>query len=593
MYTRHSLAFAILFMLLLPARSQYITHGPATGGLTHNSARMYIRTTFTNPFTIEVDDDSTFASPQVINASADPLKDSSVVIDINGLQSNTYYYFRCKFNGNPDVRKGRFKTFPLPGEKTDFTLVTGSCQETANMDVFDRIRELEPLMLIHTGDWTYPSYQMDNTYPDVWATVQKSWQRRYNEYKMKDMLLTVPIDYVHDDDDGFGVAQNYWNSTDYYVDSVGGVHNYFTVDTLSMQGRYNHMRGYVENFPHYPMVDTAHGLFHSFVIGNTEVFFLDTRSEAVPSHVGFVFNNSTQLWEFNPDTSNYFIGPTQMSWLKQKLQNSTADWKIISCGLPFNKNLDILIAFGVFLQNSILTIGNETGTGMRLAMAFAGYWAGHPYEQKELLDFIEVNQIKDVLFISGDTHHNVIDDGRNAGLPEINASGLSVADLSLAYWINEYGAPLGYPVLDSLWNVGGNGLAPDTNLNNAFGQLDIYKGDSLRMCVVDEHGVKMACHTLINSSIVGLEQLPNKMFGTVYPNPTNGQLTISLNDQAGKTTSNALYMINTEGKFIRWISKTVKPGMVITEDISSLPGGIYYLVYEDDHNRSYFKIIKN
>lgn len=580
-------------MLSLAANihAQYITHGPASGGITHESARIYIRTTFTNPFVLEVDDDSLFLTPFVFNPIVDPLKDSSIVIDITGLQSNTYYFFRFTFNGNTDIRKGRFKTFPMPGEKTNFTLVTGSCQETANMDVFDRMKEINPLLMLHTGDWTYPSYQLDNSYPDVYSTVQKSWRNRYNENKMKDMLMTIPIDYIHDDDDGFGVAQNYWNSTAYYIDGNGNVVNYFNVDTLSMTGRHNHMKGYVENFPHYPLPDTSHGLYHSYLIGNTEVFFIDTRSEAEPSHKGFKFNTSTNLWEFDPDTNHYFLGPTQMSWLKQKLQNSTADWKIITCGLPFNKKLNILIAFGLFVQSSVITVGPETGTGMRVAMAFAGYWAGHPFEQNELIDFIEVNHINNVLFVSGDTHHNVMDDGTNSGFPELNASGLSVADLSLAYWINSYSEPLGYPVLDSIWNKGGNGLAPDTNLNNAFGKLDIYKGDSLKMCVVDYMGNTVACHTIINSSILGKEEINQEAFDKIYPNPTKGFANIEISNLVGKK-NNRLYLIQSDGKFVKEVAINVLPNSTVTANITELPNGIYYIVYEDLNTRSYMKLIK-
>lgn len=589
---RKEIAFTCGMMLAGSIYAQYITHGPVTGGITHQSARMYVRTGFTNPFVIEVDDDSLFTSPQTINASTDPAKDSTTVVDIGGLQSNTYYYFRCKFNGTPDIRKGRFRTFPQPGEKTDFVLVTGSCQETPNMDVFDRIRETEPLLMLHTGDFTYPSYQLNNSYPGTYSTVQLSWRKRYEEYKMKEMLLTVPIDYIHDDDDGFGTAQHYWDTPLFYTDTAGNVINYFDVDTLPIQGRYNCMRAYTEYFPHYPLPDTAQGLFHSLMIGNTEVFFLDTRSNADPNYRAFKFNTGTQLWEFDPDTSHTLLGSVQFNWLKQGLQNSTADWKILVCGLPFNRQLRILIEFGIFLQTGIFDIGNTQGTGFRLAAAFSNYWAGHPYEQQELLDFLAIHQVKDVVVLSGDTHHNVIDDGLNAGLPELNASGLSVADLGLAYYINEYSATLGYPVLDSLWNGGGNGLGSNPNFLNAFGKVEVFKGDSLRLCVVDEDGNTVACHTVIHSSLVGVPDPTAESFGTVSPNPTTGICTIRIAHHQSYGSKDALYLVNSEGKFIRNLASNIHGPVTFTSDLSDLGPGLYYIIYDGRYLRGATRLIK-
>ncbi len=573
-------------------QAQNITHGPITGAIDHQSAKVYVRTGFTPTFVLEVDDDSTFVSPSIYNITADPAKDSTVITTVTGLASNTYYYIRFKFSGIPDVKKGRFKTFPMPGEQTNFTLVTGSCQETANMNTFARIAEIEPLMMLHTGDFTYPSYQLDASYPTNYATMQLSWRKRYEENIMKDMLLKVPIDYIHDDDDGFGSQRNLWISPEFTYDSISfDVHNYYTVDTIPLIGRYNHSRAYTEYFPHYPLVDTSQGLFHSYVIGNTEIFFLDTRSMADPVYECFAYDALTDNWSFAPDTSHSILGNIQMNWLKQGLLNSTADWKILACGLPFNKNMRKLIDIGLFFQNSVLEISGVPQTGMKLATSYANYWPGYPDDQQELLDFILVNDIKDVLVVSGDTHHNVIDDGSNAGLPEINASGLSVADLGLAFYLNEYLAPLGFPILDSLWNKGGNGLAPDNSLLNAFGKLDIYKGDSLRMCVIDENGVSIACHTIINSSIIGLPNHGPSAFTKVFPNPTKGVLNIHMNPDFQFTEADQLYLVNTEGRLVKMITKKPGDSPQFNINLDGMAKGIYYLIFDGEYGKFSKKVI--
>ena len=583
----------ILFFLPQLLWAQHVTHGPVSGGITHNSARVYVRTGYVGAFTLEVDDDSTFTSPLSFNITADPLRDSSVVTDIPGLTSNTYYYARFVFAGVPDVRKGRFKTFPQPGEKTNFTLVTGSCQETPDMNTFDRMAEINPLMMFHLGDFTYPSYELDDTYPANYSTVQLSWRKRYEEHRTREMLWTVPIDYINDDDDGYGSEKNLWISPEFtYDSSTFHVHNYYSVDTIPLIGRYNHNRAYCEYFPHYPLVDTSLGLFHSYVMGNTEIFFLDTRSMADPVYESFVYDSINDSWSFGPDTSHSILGDYQMSWLKQGLLNSTADWKLIFCGLPFNKNLKKLIHLGVFFQNSMLDIDGSPQTGMKLATSFAGYWPGYPADQQELLDFMEINQIKNVMISSGDTHHNMIDDGYNAGIPELNASGLSVADRSLGYQLNHYLEPLGFPVVDSLWNKGGNGLAPDTNLNNAFGRIDVYKGDSLKVCVVDEYGVNIACMTIVNSSIASIQQEKTSVFSKVYPNPTSGDLHVLLNPDYKFTKEDNLYLVNTLGKKIRIVAEQLNNDEhQFVTDLRGLAAGVYYLIFESPTTRMSHKVV--
>ncbi len=572
--------------------SQFITHGPVTGGITHNSARVYVRTGFTGTFNLDIDDDSTFTSPITYNISIDPLKDSTVTTDVSGLNSSTYYYLRFRFSGTPDVRKGRLKTFPMPGEKTNFTLVTGSCQETPNMNTFDRIAELEPLMMLHTGDFTYPSYQLDASYPTNYATMQLSWRKRYEEDRMKDMMWKVPMDYIHDDDDGFGTEKNYWVSPQFtYDSSTFVVTNFFDVDTIPLIGRYNHTKAYCDYFPHYPLTDTSQGLFHSFIIGNTEVFFLDTRSMKDPFNEAFVYDSVANQWSFDPDTGHTILGDVQMNWLKSELLNSTADWKILFCGLPFNKNMVKLIGLGIVLQGSVLNVQGSNQTGMKLASAYASYWPGYPEDQQELLDFIHVNNIKDVVVASGDTHHNVIDDGYNAGLPELNASGLSVADLGLAYYLNEYLEPLGFPILDSLWNGGGNGLAPDTNLLNAFGKLDIYKGDSLRLCVVDENGQPIACHTVINSSIIGIDEQKPSVFVNVFPNPTTGVLNIQLNPDFTYSELDQLYVVNMQGKMVKMVSKSLIQNHEFAVQLEALASGPYFVIFDGEHSKFSKKVI--
>ena len=85
------------------------------------------------------------------------------------------------------------------------------------------------------------------------------------------------------------------------------------------------------------------------------------------------------------------LGATgQLEWLKEGLLASTAEWKVIFTSVVTN-----------------------TGT------KFPDGWAGYQTEWQALRSFINSNNIQNVVFISGDLHQASIDDGTNAGFPEM------------------------------------------------------------------------------------------------------------------------------------------------------------------------------
>jgi len=72
-----------------------------------------------------------------------------------------------------------------------------------------------------------------------------------------------------------------------------------------------------------------------------------------------------------------------------------------------------------------------------------------------------------------------------------------------------------------LWNSGGQGLG-NSNFNEAFGKVEVFGADSVRLSIVDLHGVKVASKTIpANNTVVyqpdaERQQVP-KFF--VYPQP--------------------------------------------------------------------------
>lgn len=488
----------MLVVSVLNLKAQYITHGPVIGAVTDSSAKMFLRTTVSNSFiTLHVAADTTFRASNIVLGRPVPNNDSSVVMQIDRLRPNTEYFYRIFVGQEMDTVNGSFRTFPKIGQKGDYTFVTGSCQETENMKVFDVMPLHNPYFLMHTGDYTYPDYQISPDYSSTWDGIAHSYRRRYDEKEMKYMLRDIPIDYVYDDNDYVGGSGGRYCKNDWKAHKENGrVINEMFAPEFPASWRRNTIKGYDEFFPHYPLPDTSEGIYHSFKFGNAEFFVLDRNSaKDRPNKDAFVFDEKKKKWRFDPPEGYALFGKKQMDWLKESIKNSDADWKFIVSGVPLNGACEKLILAGVKIQNMSM----KGFYGFHMAWGFSQYWAGFPEEREDFMRFLEENDIKDVIVISGDTHHNVMDDGRNAGLPELNASGLSVTGTELAYYLKLIGTFTFQYRMRKVWNQGGNGLG-NKNLKNAFGKVRIVSDDYVELSIVDEDNEVISSFQVPHSS---------------------------------------------------------------------------------------------
>jgi len=551
---------------------QFITHGPVTGAVGPDSARIFIRTVFAQPFTLEYATDSSFTQGlQTISSATDGQLDNSKILTLRGLNSSTRYFLRFNFGGTLDNFRGSFKTFPAPGQVGDYVITAGSCQETANMNVFLEIPRHNPDLFIHLGDWTYPAYQLSDNYPEERSLVEESWRRRYAEINMREMMHHLPVDYIYDDDDFTEGGSTRNHHVPQIIDSTVFLQTYHRIVEVFIPDsvRRNVVKGYMDFFPHYPLVDTSEGVFHRFTLGNAEIFFLDTRATASPPSATLYRDPQSALYSFAPSPDNTLLRQRQMDWLLDGLQNSTADWKIICMGNVFNQSERRYIDFG--LQNQLLNIPS-IGSPFSFATAFSNNWSGYPGDSRRLLRHLDSLQIKDVFVLSGQSHNNVVDDGTNAGLPELNASGLSVADRSLSNQMQNlslFGLP---DILDSLWNGGGNGLG-NSNLNNGFGKVQIFGRDSARLSAVDEFGETLGSVLLLHSSSL-TSNAPETVLlpWALVPNPASQMTEIHLTALRPKLRYQIVSMLGAV------VAEGPVNQMKVPIDLESLENGLYQVV---------------
>ena len=98
--------------------------------------------------------------------------------------------------------------------------------------------------MLHSGDYTCPSYQRPSNYPQDWNTLPLSYRKRYEEAVMKDKLLPyVPLVYMPDDDDNFGISRRYHLGAS-YTGAFTNIQNFIDSIAITEQQRVNCLRAY-------------------------------------------------------------------------------------------------------------------------------------------------------------------------------------------------------------------------------------------------------------------------------------------------------------------------------------------------------------
>ncbi|MCS6905796.1 MAG: alkaline phosphatase D family protein [Bacteroidia bacterium] len=590
--------FTSLFCLLgiQVVLAQTITHGPVVGGVTHNSARIWLRTSEPAAFTILLEEESG-GSVKEISKSTQANQDNSTIVDINNLAANKNYNYRIRISDKLS-EKYSFRTFPTPGTPSNFSFAFGSCHGYSTSPipepVFTTLLGHKPLLVLDLGDWGYPditdNYPQDSNFFALdYNKIIESYRVRYSGAEIKKLMEGTPLSYVYDDHD---YMNN--NSSEYSCSYI--LNNSFLEVGFPRYARRNIIDAYTKFFPHYPLPDTSRGVYHKITCGNVDIFFIDNRASRSPNHNAL--KRRGNKYTYAPPIGHSMLGATQKQWLLEELKNSKAHWKFIAGGVAFNKGYRRLIK--EFTENDALLqqlrllppqlLQQIPGGGIEgLLSATVDTWAGFAQEQDEILDFIKKNNIKNVIFLSGDSHTSAIDDGTNAGIPELMSGNFSQNNSRLAsFMANAKNLPfVGSLIKEDLniWNAGGQGLG-NQNFEAAFGKVEIFGNDSCRLSIVDVNNTVVAkltlckdgkpCNTTSRSRNLTLLTYALEL----YPNPAENTITL-LNRQNQKLPEEAqLLILDINGKLQNSTSakELVQSGKQEI-NIQNLAKGAYTLIF--------------
>jgi alkaline phosphatase D len=313
----------------------------------------------------------------------DDTKDYTVKVDPTGLDANTTYYYQFKLDTFKSVI-GRTRTAPIGDcDSLRFAIVSCANYEAGYFNAFKVLKERNDFdAVICLGDYIY-EYESGGYAPN--PTANRSWEpanetvslldyrARYSTYRLDDDLRDLhqqyPMIVVWDDHES---ANDSW---------MNGAENHQTSEGSFASRKLAAKQAYFEWLPiRVTGVSDQYQIFRELKYGNLiDLIMLDTRLHGRDEQAGVSGGVVTA-------TTRQLLGADQFSWLGNRLSTSTAQWKIL----------------GQQVMMAPLTI---FGTAVN-----EDQWDGYPAERQRVYNHILVNNIQDVVVLTGDIHSSWAND---------------------------------------------------------------------------------------------------------------------------------------------------------------------------------------
>lgn len=429
----------------------------ASGDPTPNSIVLWTRSSALGRIVFDVTTSADFTIDPVISVAAS-VTNTSVPVKViaTGLQPRTRYYYRVT-DAAGSQGFGMFKTLPAPESASGVRFgVSGDVR--GELSPFPSVANVPQRSLdffVNLGDTIYADYASPAV-PLAQARTLEEYRRKHDEVysaklgvnHMGELRSTTAMFVMIDDHE---VANDFAGGaragSDSRFDNVGSFLNDSALYRNGLEAfqEFNPIAHEVYAAPTDARSDGKPRLYRSRRIGqDAALFLLDARSfrdaelaapenPTDPLEVGAFIARSFDL---NPVTGQptprrTLLGQTQLAALKTDLlaaQRGGVVWKFVMVPEPI-QNLGVLAA------------------GDR----FEGYGA----ERSELLEFINTNRIRNVVFVSADIHGTLINNltyQRGPGQPQIPTGAFEVVTGAIAF-----DAPFGPTVLDLAGGVPSGG----------------------------------------------------------------------------------------------------------------------------------------
>lgn len=448
-----------------------ITHGPLTGGAT--DTRLVISARLSGPasvrFSLTSDAGDLLESACVVSEQGD---DYAVKVVVEGLKPDTRYTIVPQVDGAADAAHTiTSRTFPEAGKEIGFTFTFGSCQTHSKTTtesvsggaIFTQManeKEL-PAFFAQTGDWTYPDYAFSkgagpggfggtdkdgNNYTVFPEEIAKSYHRRLDpDYQMSALFSKIPIAHVWDDHDF--AQNNAWRGvTGKQSDRVDAFERYLPV---------------------YALPKSRLGVWQQFSLGNVDFWMLDMRSQRdnIEDAVVTVWDDpvkrtAIESVSFVEPEGFTMLGQEQLDWLINGLRCSKARWKVVFCPVEINPYYSKFLELGANLKVPLVV--EAAGDG----------YAGYPTERQKILDLHAKGEVKNIIFLTGDSHHAAMRKGDATCPPIVMAAALDQNQSPLMKAVQALGAKHNVDV-DEAWSEWWQGKNGSKENRNAYGRIRV------------------------------------------------------------------------------------------------------------------------
>lgn len=369
-YWPRTVSAAILTLWVSPcvsATPPTLTHGVMSGEVTATSANIWTRASQEATIDVEYDTTKEFHHPQTggrIQVSA--ANDFTGVASLSGLHPATRYFYRVRVKEEELSKSiaGSFVTAPPPDRPEEVTFLWGGdlggqgvCRQPT-YTIFNNLNTQAADFFLFAGDTIYADSRCASPPnapgSDFSAAAQEQFWAKY-KYQREDLAFQRFLTHTS--------VYAIWDDHEVKNDFAGPTE---PLMPIGLQAFWNY-------FPFVSADRQDRRLYRSFRWGNhLELFILDTRQYRSPN--------------IQPDgPEKTMLGATQLKWLLDGLESSTATWQVIMSSVPLSA---------------------QTGNLMRGHDSWAGgsFPGGFDHELEKITTALRRVQKRNVVWLSADIH---------------------------------------------------------------------------------------------------------------------------------------------------------------------------------------------
>lgn len=329
---------------------------------------------------------------------ATPQLGHSVHVEVNGLESDRWYWYRFRA-GDAESRIGRTRTCPSPTEQTEnLKFAVTSCQnyEQGLFTAYEQMQRDDPDLVVHLGDYIY-EYRAGRTgkvrsHRGEEIQSLNDYRARHAQYKREKLLQSMharcPWIVTWDDHEFDNNCANEISEegkvtvADFLVRRANAYQAYYEMMPLrrSSMPRGASMQLYRK---------VSYGNLAEFLVLDTRQYRTDQPNNDRKSPLNFSARH--------PD--NTLLGSEQKNWLCGELIASQANWNILA------------------QQVMMGTVGFESSNAEELVYSM-DQWPGYVAERNQLIKYLGDRRIANPVVLTGDIHSNWANELRADDLKE-------------------------------------------------------------------------------------------------------------------------------------------------------------------------------